>query len=83
MNDHTVLGNPASVPITKVFLTRADLKAIGIPGSNVTLLRNEARGRFPRRIRIGGTRVCWDKDEILKWIEDCRAQRVHHHYADY
>lgn len=69
--------------INKVFLSRAELKALGIPGSNVTWLRNEQRGRFPRRIRIGGTRVCWDRAEILTWIEERRAERARHHYADY
>ncbi|MFT4095692.1 MAG: hypothetical protein QM651_01125 [Rhodoblastus sp.] len=68
---------------SKIFLSRADILALGITGSNVTWLRREKRGLMPRRIRIAGTRVCWDSAEILKWIEDCRAQRVHHHYADY
>lgn len=68
---------------SKVFLTRAEVQALGVTGSNVTWLRREARGLMPRRIRIGGTRVCWDRAEIMRMIEDCRAQRAHHHYADY
>jgi predicted DNA-binding transcriptional regulator AlpA len=66
----------------KVFLTRADLKALGIWQSNSTLLRLEAAGRMPRRIRIGGTSVCWDYAEIKAWIDERRAERVNHHYAD-
>lgn len=68
--------------IDKLILTRADLKALGIWQSNATLLRLEAAGRFPRRLRIGGTSVCWDHAEILAWIDERRAARVHHHYAD-
>lgn len=67
----------------KVFLTRAEVQALGITGSNVTWLRREQRGQMPRRIRIGGTRVCWDRAEILQWIEDRRAERAKHVYADY
>lgn len=66
----------------KIILSRADLKALGIWQSNATLLRLEAAGRFPRRIRIGGTSVCWDRAEIMTWIEDRRAERARHHYAD-
>lgn len=67
----------------QILLSRAEVKALGIPGSNTTWLRNEARGRFPRRIRLGGTRVCWDRAEILQWIADRRAERARHVYADY
>lgn len=73
---------PGPLP-QKMLLGRADLKALGIPGTNVTLLRNEQRGRFPRRLRVGGTMVCWDRDEIMQWLEARRAERAHHHYADY
>lgn len=74
--------NEKSSPTDKVFLTRADLKALGIWQSNSTLLRLEAAGRFPRRLRIGGTSVCWDRAEIMAWFNDRRAERVNHHYAD-
>lgn len=66
----------------KLLLTRADLKALGIWQSNSTLLRLEAAGRLPRRIRIGGTSVCWDRAEIMNWIDERRAERVRHHYED-
>lgn len=69
--------------ISKVFLTRSEVQALGITGSNTTWLRREARGLMPRRIRIGGTRVCWDRFEIMQMIEDRRAERARHHYADY
>ena len=69
--------------VQKVLLSREDLKVLGIVGSNVTLLRQEIRGRFPRRIRVGGTRVCWDRAEIMKWFEERREERARHVYADF
>lgn len=74
-------GRPGS--LGRLLLTRSDLKALGIPGTNVTLLRNEQRGRFPRRLRIGGTRVCWDRAEVMQWLDERRAERATHRYADY
>ncbi|MCB1465581.1 MAG: AlpA family phage regulatory protein [Rhizobiaceae bacterium] len=67
---------------SKKLLTRVDLKALGIWQSNTTLLRLEAAGRFPRRIRIGGTAVAWIAEEIFQWIEACADARSKHHYAD-
>jgi hypothetical protein len=49
---------PNDYPPQKKLLSKADLKAIGIWQSNSTLLRLEARNRFPRRLRIGGVSVC-------------------------
>jgi len=40
-------------------LTRHDLKRMGVKVSNTSLLRWEALGRFPRRIRMAGTSVAW------------------------
>ena len=68
---------------SKILLTRADLQALGITGSNVTWLRREQRGLMPRRLRLGGTRVCWDKAEIFQWLDQQRAERARHVYADY
>lgn len=76
------MDNRSNYPIEKVILTRADLKALGIWQSNTTLLRHELAGRFPKRLRIGGTAVCWDRAEISAWIDARRAERAHHHYAD-
>ncbi|MDI4655363.1 helix-turn-helix transcriptional regulator [Xanthobacter autotrophicus] len=81
--DGNALSPARHISAEQILLSRAEVRALGIPGSNVTWLRNEARGRFPRRIRIGGTRVCWDRTEILNWIEERRAERAQHVYADY
>lgn len=68
--------------IQKVFLTRADLKALGIEQSNSSLLRAESRKAFPRRLRLSPAKVCWDRQEVLDWIEARKAERADWHYAD-
>ena len=66
----------------KLLLTRDDLKRIGILRSNSTLIRAEAAGRFPRRIRMSSVSVAWDRDEVIAWIEERKAERANWHYAD-
>jgi predicted DNA-binding transcriptional regulator AlpA len=63
-------------------LSRADLGLIGIGVSNSTLLRWEAHGRFPRRIRMAKTSVAWFASEIEQWLKDLSSERKHHHYED-
>lgn len=67
----------------KTLATRADLKRLGINVSNTTLLRWEANGRFPRRIRMGGTTVAWLMSEIETWLAERAEERAHAQYADY
>lgn len=67
----------------KRLATRADLKRMGITLSNTTLLRLEARGRFPRRLRIGGTTVAWLMSEIEDWLAERAEERARTHYAEY
>ncbi|WP_263047757.1 helix-turn-helix transcriptional regulator [Roseovarius pelagicus] len=69
--------------LTKTLATRNDLKSMGIKVSNVTLLRWEARGRFPRRCRPGGTTVAWFMSEIQAWLAERDAERARTHYAEY
>lgn len=68
---------------SKTLATRDDLKRFGIYVSNTTLLRWEARGRFPRRIRMAGTSVAWFMPEIEDWLSERAAERARTHYADY
>lgn len=63
--------------------TRDDLKRMGIKVSNTTKLRWEAQGRFPRRIRMGGTTVAWFMSEIEDWLSERDAERGRTHYGDY
>ncbi len=39
-----------------------------IPYSREHLRRLEAKGKFPRRIRIGANRVAWVRQEIDDWL---------------
>ncbi len=64
-------------------LGRKDLKELGIVVSNTTLLRWEAAGRFPRRVRLAGTSVVWLKSEILEWLNERAAARAYTYYAEY
>lgn len=63
-------------------LSRADVKQMGIDVSNSTLLRWESRKRFPRRLRLGGTKVAWLRSEVLQWVQDRAAERSRHYYGD-
>ena len=47
----------------------ADEIARLIPYSQNHLRRLEAKGSFPKRIRIGANRVAWVRQEIDSWIE--------------
>lgn len=40
-----------------------------IPYSQNHLRRLEAKGSFPKRIRIGANRVAWVREEIDSWIK--------------
>lgn len=66
-----------------VLASRADLKRLCISVSNSTLLRWEARGRFPRRIRMAGTSVAWLLSEVEDWVIARADEREHTHYADF
>lgn len=67
----------------KALATRADLKRLGIIVSNSTLLRWEARGRFPRRVRLAGTSVAWLLNELEQWLAERAEERSRTHYADF
>jgi predicted DNA-binding transcriptional regulator AlpA len=68
-----------------VLLQRADLKRLGIHYSNAHLLRLEARGVFPRRVRLSrgkGGKVAWIEREGLDWLNARAAARATDTYAD-
>jgi len=71
-----------NIPIKKLIYSRNDLKTLGIGVSNSSLLRWEARGRFPRRIRMAGTSVGWLANEVEQWLKDRGSERGSYHYAD-
>ncbi|MGX9356644.1 helix-turn-helix transcriptional regulator [Roseobacteraceae bacterium S113] len=67
----------------KTLATRDDLKRMGISVSNQTLLRWESRGRFPRRIKMGGTTCAWLVSELDQWCKDRAEERARMSYAEY
>lgn len=58
----------------RLVLTREDLARLGIKISNTTLLRLEASGSFPKRLRIGNT-VTWLAAEVREYISGLAAER--------
>ena len=66
----------------KILLTRTDLRCMGIKLSNSSLLRAEARGAFPRRLRISAATVCWDRAEVNAWLEARKSERATWQYAE-
>lgn len=59
----------------KILLTRDDLPRLGINISNSTMLRLEAAGQFPKRVRIGAHTVAWLADEIHDHVAKLAAER--------
>jgi len=59
----------------KLLFTRQDLRRLGINLSNSTLLRMEASGHFPRRVRLGAHSVAWMADEVAKHIDQLARAR--------
>lgn len=59
----------------RLLYTRVDLRRRGITISNSTLLRLEAVGRFPKRVRLGGHSVAWVASEVVSHIDNLRAER--------
>jgi predicted DNA-binding transcriptional regulator AlpA len=62
----------------RVLYTRVDLRLLGIRISNSTLLRLEAAGKWPKRVRIADHSVAWLRDEVdahIAKLADQRGQR--------
>jgi prophage regulatory protein len=60
---------------TKLLLFRKDLERLGLNYSNSTMLRWEAAGKFPKRVRVGAQSVAWLASEIHQHIEMLAAAR--------
>ncbi len=58
-----------------ILYNRCDLRNRGIKISNSTLLRLEASGRFPKRVRIGDHTVAWMASEVDQHIRDLANAR--------
>lgn len=59
----------------KVLLVRKDLVRLGINISNSTMLRWEAAGKFPKRVRVGDQSVAWLASEIHQHVATLAANR--------
>ena len=59
----------------KILLTREDLPRLGLNLSPSTLLRLEAAGQFPKRLRIGAHSVAWLASEINEHIAKLADER--------
>ncbi len=57
------------------FLSREDLKRLGINFSNVHALRLEAMGKLPKRVYLSPGRVAWVEAEIIEYLARCVAAR--------
>ena len=64
-----------ALPPNKILLTRGDLPRLGLNLSPSTLLRLEAAGRFPKRVRIGDHSVAWMASEIHAHIDALASAR--------
>lgn len=60
--------NDGVADMNQIFLTRADLKQLGITISNSTLLRREAKGEFPKRTYLTQKTVIWNRAEIDEFL---------------
>jgi len=58
-----------------ILYDRSDLRRCGIKISNSTLLRLEAAGRFPKRVRIGAHSVAWLANEVEQYVSDLSMAR--------
>lgn len=59
----------------RVLYTRVDLRALGIRISASTLLRLEAAGKWPKRVRIADHSVAWLREEVDAHIVKLADQR--------
>lgn len=59
----------------RLLYNREHLPRLGINLSNSTMLRLEAAGQFPKRVRIGAHSVAWLASEIHEHIVKLAAER--------
>jgi predicted DNA-binding transcriptional regulator AlpA len=59
----------------RLLYNREHLPRLGINLSNSTMLRLEAAGQFPKRVRIGAHSVAWLASEIHEHIAKLAAER--------
>jgi prophage regulatory protein len=73
MNHEEVLEK-ASPTKSERILSEAQVRQ-RVPISRISLWRWESQGAFPKRVKLGDTRVGWSESEIDEWIEARKAAR--------
>ena len=63
------------VPPPRWFYLREDLKRRGIKLSDSSLSRKEAKGEFPKRVKLGRYTCAWVASEIDAYVEALMAAR--------
>lgn len=76
-------NNSGELSQNPIFLSRQDLRDLGIRVSPSTLIRWQNANRFPKAVRLGGTSLAWRYDEIMKWCEERTEEAKHFTYADF
>lgn len=72
-----------SIQENAIFLSREDLRDLGIRVSSSTLIRWQNAGRFPNAVRLGGTKLAWRKDQVMRWCDQCVKDAQNFTYADF
>ena len=57
-------------------IDRFELRDLGIPWGNVTLLRKEREGIFPRRVRLSSHCVRWRLSEVTEFLRRLNEERA-------
>jgi prophage regulatory protein len=52
----------------KILLTKREVRDL-VLYSPAHIDRLEAKGEFPKRVRLGQARVGWVKDEVVTWLQ--------------
>ncbi len=60
--------------INPILIDHAGLRARGVKLHNSTLLRLEAKGRWPKRVKVGA-KTHWLAEEVDEFIKGLKAER--------
>lgn len=57
-----------------ILIDHADLRRLGVKLHNSSLLRLEAQGRWPKRVKVGA-KTHWLAEEVDEFIKGLKAER--------
>ena len=56
--------------MTRKLVSKKELKSVyGFPYCPAHIARLDAAGKFPKRVKLGASRVAWVAEEVEAWIE--------------